>query len=55
MSFFEILSRRSDVSNILPFFIMIRGRKTRPALQLTYSLFVAPTCSGLCMEIPTCG
>ena len=32
----------------------MRERKTRPALQFTYSLFVAPSCSGICIDIPIC-
>ena len=54
-SFFEVFSIRSFVSNDLPSLIKITGLKTRPALQFMYNLFVAPSSSGVCNDIPTCG
>ena len=42
-------------SRVFPSLIITSGLSTRPALQLTYNLWVAPSSSGLCIDIPTCG
>ena len=47
ISFFDIFSKISSVKSDFPSPTTINGRKTLPALQLTYNLSVAPSCSGL--------
>ena len=47
ISFLDIFSKMSSLRNDFPSFTITSGRRTLPALQLTYNLCVAPSNSGL--------